>query len=66
MPTTKLGQASTNEVNDLMQKHWDADMKLRDILSTASLEVKLKLPQRLTGLIDEIKSEMARTEIGVQ
>jgi hypothetical protein len=66
MPTQKLGQASSSEMSALMQRHWDVDMKIRDILSAVSLDVKGKLALRLGGLIDEIKNELSRTEIGVQ
>lgn len=62
MPTAKLGQASSNEVSDLMQKHWDADNAIREILVNASLDIKMKVAARLPGLIDEIKAEIVRTE----
>jgi hypothetical protein len=65
MATAKLGQVSSNQISDLAAKHWDVDMKIRDMLSTASLDVKTKLAMRLGGLIDEIKSELSRTEIGI-
>lgn len=66
MATSKLGQASSIQMSDLMQKHWDIDMKIRDILSAASLDVKTKLATRLSGLIDEIKGELTRTETNFQ
>jgi len=62
MAVAKLGQASHNELNDLRQKHWDLDIKLGEILNTASMEVKMAVVSRLPGLIDEIKAEMAARE----
>ena len=63
MPTAKLGQVSSNEVSDLMQKHWDADQKIRELLVNASLDVKMKVASRLPMMMDEIKAEMARVEM---
>jgi len=62
MPITKLGQISSNEISDLQQKHWDVDMRLRDQLTILSLEQKLALVNRLPGLVDEIKMEMAQRD----
>jgi len=62
MAVAKLEQASHNELNDLRQKHWDLDIKLGEILNTASMEVKMAVVSRLPGLIDEIKAEMAARE----
>jgi len=58
MPTAKLGQIASNEINDLSQKHFDVDMKIRDILSAQSLDVKRMLVDRLTGMCDQIKTEI--------
>ena len=58
MPVMKTGQASHNEVNDLQQKHWDLDMKIREVLDMVPLNVKGRLVLRLPGVLDEIKSEM--------
>lgn len=63
MPITKLGQISSNEISDLQQKHWDVDMKLRDVLTVMSLEQKMALLNRLPGLVDEIKLQLAQKEI---
>jgi hypothetical protein len=57
MPTSKLGQSSSNQVSDLNQMHFDVDMKIRDTLTTAPLNVKRKLASRLPQIIDEMKSE---------
>lgn len=62
MPITKLGQISSNEISDLQQKHWDVDMRLRDELTVLSLEQKLVLVNRLPGLVDEIKMELAQRD----
>lgn len=58
MPTAKLGQIASNEINDLAQKHFDVDMKIRDILSAQSLDVKRMLIDRLTGMCDQIQTEL--------
>ena len=62
MPTAKIGQASHNQINDLQQKHWDVDMKIREVLDLASLEAKTKLATRISGLLDEINAELRATE----
>lgn len=62
MPITKLGQISSDEISDLQQKHWDVDMRLRDELTVLSLEQKLVLVNRLPGLVDEIKMELAQRD----
>lgn len=66
MPITKLGQVSSNEISDLHQKHFDIDMRLRDQLTVMSLEQKMALLNRLPGLIDEIKLQLAQTELSKQ
>jgi len=58
MPTAKLGQIASNEINDLSQKHFDVDMKIRDILSAQSLDVKRMLIDRLTTMCDQIQTEL--------
>jgi len=63
MPITKLGQVSSNEISDLQQKHFDMDMKLRDYFTVMSLEQKMAMLNRLPGLIDEIKLQLAQKEI---
>jgi len=63
MPITKLGQVSSNEISDLQQKHFDIDMKLRDYFTVMSLEQKMALLNRIPGLIDEIKLQLAQKEI---
>lgn len=45
-------------MNDMMQKHFDLDMKIRDVLTTANLQVKTILANRLQGILDGIDSEM--------
>lgn len=66
MPITKLGQVSSNEISDLQQKHFDVDMKLRDHMTTMSLEQKMALLNRMPGLIDEIKLQQAQQELDKQ
>jgi len=63
MPITKLGQLSTTELNDVQQKHFDIDMRLRDHLTVMSLEQKMALLNRLPGLIDEIKLQLAQKDV---
>jgi len=63
MPITKLGQLSSNELSDIQQKHWDVDMRLRDNLTILSLEQKMALLNRLPGLIDEIKAQLAQKDL---
>ena len=66
MPVTKLGQSSSNEVNDLQQKHWDVDMKIRDMMAGQSLNAKMALAARLPRVMDEIESEMKAKETHMQ
>jgi|WetSurMetagenome_2_1015567.scaffolds.fasta_scaffold1183154_2 hypothetical protein len=63
MPITKLGQVSSSEISDLQQKHFDIDMRLRDQLTVMSLEQKMALLNRLPGLIDEIKLQLAQKDV---
>jgi hypothetical protein len=65
MPTAKLGQIASNDINDLSQKHFDVDMKIRDILSAQSLDVKRMLCDRLQGVCDQIKTEMDSRDKGM-
>jgi hypothetical protein len=58
MPVAKLGQSSINEVNNIQQKHWDIDMKIRDVLAAAPLNVKQVLASRLPSIVNEIDSEL--------
>ena len=62
MPVTKLGQASHNELSDLRQKHFDLDIRIGEVLNSASLDIKGKIVARLPGLIDEINAEMKQRE----
>jgi len=58
MPTQKLGQIASNQINDLAQKHFDIDMRLRDTLTTASLDVKQTLATRLPSILEAISAEL--------
>lgn len=58
MPTQKLGQIASNQINDLAQKHFDIDMRLRDTLTTASLDVKTVLATRLPSILESIQAEI--------
>lgn len=62
MPTVKLGQAPSNALSDVQQRHWDADMKIREHLSIMSLDEKMKLIVRLPGVIAEIRAELRPDE----
>ncbi len=65
MVVAKLGQSSSNEVNDIQQAHFDVDMKLREVLTVASLDVKRMLVSRLPAVIEEIKAEMQRKDTDI-
>ena len=58
MPVTKIGQTSHTAVNELQQKHFDVDMKIREVLNILELKVKMKLASRLPQIVDEIKADM--------
>lgn len=58
MPTQKLGQIASNQINDLAQKHFDIDMRIRDSLTVASLNAKTVLATRLPGILEAIESEL--------
>jgi len=58
MPISKLGQIASNEINDLAQKHFDVDMKIRDVLTTASLNAKSVLATRLASIVESIEAEL--------
>lgn len=58
MPTAKLGQVSSNAINDVQQKHWDAMMRIREFIDVLTLDEKLKLIAKMPSVIDGIKSEM--------
>ena len=54
MPTAKLGQFSSLDVNQIQNDHFDVDMQIRDVLTVLSLVQKKsllsKLPSIITGL----------------
>ena len=58
MPTQKLGQIASNQINDLAQKHFDLDMRIRDSLTTASLDVKAVFATRLPSILESIQAEI--------
>ena len=58
MPTQKLGQIASNQINDLAQKHFDIDMRIRDSLTIASLDVKTVLATRLPSILEGISAEL--------
>lgn len=62
MPTQKLGQIASNQINDLAQKHFDVDMRIRESLTTASLNAKNILATRLPAIIEGIEAEMAANQ----
>lgn len=58
MPTQKLGQIASNQINDLSQKHFDVDMKIRDILQVVTLDAKTILASRLDSIVNGIEAEI--------
>ena len=64
MVMMKLAQTSSNEMNDLMQRHFDVDMKIRDILTTASLSAKTELLGKLPQILADIDSQQKALSAG--
>lgn len=62
MAITKLGQLSHNAVNDLQQRHFDANMKMGEIFNDLPLDLKNKVITMMPQFISEIKAEMAQRE----
>ena len=65
MVVAKLGQSSSNEVNDIQQAHFEVNSKIHEVLTVASLDVKRMLVSRLPAVIEEIKSEMQRKDTDI-
>lgn len=62
MPVAKLGQIASNQINDIAQKHFDIDMRIRDTLTTATLNAKQVLASRLPSILEQIESELVANQ----
>lgn len=58
MPTTKLGQLSSNAVGDLQQDHFDMNQKIHEMLSPVNLDSKRRFVRKMPALLDEIRAEI--------
>lgn len=62
MPVTKLGQIASNQINDIAQKHFDIDMRIRETLTVASLNAKQVLASRLPSILESIEAEIVANQ----
>ena len=59
MPTFKTGSASLTPRTEIMQKHFDLDNQINELLSPLSLELKSKVARKLPEVIADAKRELA-------
>lgn len=56
MPTVKLGQLSSLDIQKTEMEHFDVDMKIRDLLSVLSLVQKKQLLSKLPTIASELET----------